>query len=214
MSSRDNTGRVSISLSLINSLSPANAITSKLDVTISVDTHKSKVAREAIKTGADIVNDIWGFEIDPDMVHVVRKTDVEVILMHNADIPSYDDVVEDCIDHLKKVVDKAVGSGIKRERIIIDPGIGFAKTASQNLEILRRLSEFKIIGSPILVGTSRKSTIGTVLDLPVNQRLEGTAATVAISIAKGADIVRVHDVAEMAKVVRMSDAIVRGWHDK
>lgn len=191
-----------------------DAITSKLDVIISVDTHKSKVAREAIKTGADIVNDIWGFEKDPDMVHVVRKTDVEVILMHNADIPSYDDVVEDCIDHLKKVVDKAVGSGIKRERIIIDPGIGFAKTASQNLEILRRLSEFKIIGSPILVGTSRKSTIGTVLDLPVNQRLEGTAATVAISIAKGADIVRVHDVAEMAKVVRMSDAIVRGWHDK
>ena len=191
-----------------------DAISSELDVTISVDTHKSKVAREAIKTGADIVNDIWGFEKDPDMVHVVRKTDVEVILMHNADIPSYDDVVEDCIDHLKKVVDKAVGSGIKRERIIIDPGIGFAKTASQNLEILRRLSEFKIIGSPILVGTSRKSTIGTVLDLPVNQRLEGTAATVAISIAKGADIVRVHDVAEMAKVVRMSDAIVRGWHDK
>ena len=188
-----------------------DAITSKLDVTVSVDTYKSKVAVEAIHKGASIVNDVWAFEKDSEMANVVKDTDVEVILMHNTDSPTYGDVVKDCIRHLKRIVDKAVEFGIKRDRIVIDPGIGFAKTPTQNLEILRRLSEFKVLGYPILVGTSRKSTIGAVLDLPVDQRLEGTAATIAISIANGADIVRVHDVAEMSRVVKMTDAIVRGW---
>ena len=189
-------------------------ITSELDVRVSVDTFKSKVAWEAIKKGASIVNDIWSFEKDADMANVVKNTDVDVILMHNTDNPKYGDVVEDCIRGLKRVVDRAVKFGVKKDRIIIDPGIGFAKTPIQNLEILRRLSEFKVLGFPILVGTSRKSTIGAVLGLPVDQRLEGTAATVAICITKGADIVRVHDVAEMSRVVKMSDAIVRGWSDK
>ena len=189
-------------------------ITSELDVRVSVDTFKSKVAWEAIKKGASIVNDIWSFEKDADMANVVKNTDVDVILMHNTDNPKYGDVVEDCIRGLKMVVDRAVKFGVKKDRIIIDPGIGFAKTPTQNLEILRRLSEFKVLGFPILVGTSRKSTIGAVLGLPVDQRLEGTAATVAICITKGADIVRVHDVAEMSRVVKMSDAIVRGWSDK
>ena len=189
-------------------------ITSELDVRVSVDTFKSKVAWEAIKKGASIVNDIWSFEKDADMANVVKNTDVDVILMHNTDNPKYGDVVEDCIRGLKMVVDRAVKFGVKQDRIIIDPGIGFAKTPTQNLEILRRLSEFKVLGFPILVGTSRKSTIGAVLGLPVDQRLEGTAATVAICITKGADIVRVHDVAEMSRVVKMSDAIVRGWSDK
>ncbi len=189
-------------------------ITSELDVRVSVDTFKSKVALEAIKKGASIVNDIWSFEKDADMANVVKNADVDVILMHNTDNPKYGDVVEDCIRGLKMVVDRAVKFGVKQDRIIIDPGIGFAKTPTQNLEILRRLSEFKVLGFPILVGTSRKSTIGAVLGLPVDQRLEGTAATVAICITKGADIVRVHDVAEMSRVVKMSDAIVRGWSDK
>lgn len=189
-------------------------ITSELDVRVSVDTFKSKVALEAIKKGASIVNDIWSFQKDADMANVVKNADVDVILMHNTDNPKYGDVVEDCIRGLKIVVDRAVKFGVKRDRIVIDPGIGFAKTPTQNLEILRRLSEFKVLGLPILVGTSRKSTIGAVLGLPVDQRLEGTAATVAICITKGADIVRVHDVAEMSRVVRMSDAIVRGWIDK
>ena len=189
-------------------------ITSELDVRVSVDTFKSKVALEAIKKGASIVNDIWSFEKDADMANVVKNADVDVILMHNTDNPKYGDVVEDCIKGLKMVVDRAVKFGVKQDRIIIDPGIGFAKTPTQNLEILRRLSEFKVLGFPILVGTSRKSTIGAVLGLPVDQRLEGTAATVAICITKGADIVRVHDVAEMSRVVKMSDAIVRGWSDK
>ena len=189
-------------------------ITSELDVRVSVDTFKSKVALEAIKKGASIVNDIWSFQKDADMANVVKNADVDVILMHNTDNPKYGDVVEDCIRGLKRVVDRAVKFGVKKDRIIIDPGIGFAKTPIQNLEILRRLSEFKVLGFPILVGTSRKSTIGAVLGLPVDQRLEGTAATVAICITKGADIVRVHDVAEMSRVVKMSDAIVRGWSDK
>ena len=189
-------------------------ITSELDVRVSVDTFKSKVALEAIKKGASIVNDIWSFEKDADMANVVKNADVDVILMHNTDNPTYEDVVEDCIKGLKMVVDRAVKFGVKQDRIIIDPGIGFAKTPTQNLEILRRLSEFKVLGFPILVGISRKSTIGAVLGLPVDQRLEGTAATVAICITKGADIVRVHDVAEMSRVVKMSDAIVRGWSDK
>ena len=189
-------------------------ITSELDVRVSVDTFKSKVALEAIKKGASIVNDIWSFQKDADMANVVKNADVDVILMHNTDNPKYGDVVEDCIRGLKIVVDRAVKFGVKRDRIVIDPGIGFAKTPTQNLEILRRLSEFKVLGFPILVGTSRKSTIGAVLGLPVDQRLEGTAATVAICITKGADIVRVHDVAEMSRVVKMSDAIVRGWSDK
>ena len=189
-------------------------ITSELDVRVSVDTFKSKVAWEAIKKGASIVNDIWSFQKDADMANVVKNADVDVILMHNTDNPKYGDVVEDCIRGLKMVVDRAVKFGVKQDRIIIDPGIGFAKTPTQNLEILRRLSEFKVLGFPILVGTSRKSTIGAVLGLPVDQRLEGTAATVAICITKGADIVRVHDVAEMSRVVKMSDAIVRGWSDK
>ena len=148
------------------------------------------------------------------MANVVKNADVDVILMHNTDNPKYGDVVEDCIRGLKMVVERAVKFGVKQDHIVIDPGIGFAKTPTQNLEILRRLSEFKVLGFPILVGTSRKSTIGAVLGLPVDQRLEGTAATVAICITKGADIVRVHDVAEMYRVVKMSDAIVRGWSDK
>ncbi len=189
-------------------------ITSELDVRVSVETFNLKVALEAIKKGASIVNDIWSFEKDADMANVVKNADVDVILMHNTDNPKYGDVVEDCIRGLKMVVDRAVKFGVKQDRIIIDPGIGFAKTPTQNLEILRRLSEFKVLGFPILVGTSRKSTIGAVLGLPVDQRLEGTAATVAICITKGADIVRVHDVAEMSRVVKMSDAIVRGWSDK
>ena len=131
--------------------------------------------------------------------------------MHNTDQPKYGDVVSDVITDLKNTVDKAVALGVDPSKIIIDPGIGFAKDSLQNIEIIRRLDEFKKLGYPILVGTSRKSTIGKVLDLPVDQRLEGTAATVTLSIANGADVVRVHDVKEMSRVVTMTDAIVRGW---
>ena len=189
-----------------------DAIKSKTDALISVDTYKANVALAAVNAGASIVNDIWGMQRDPDMTSVISRTGCSVVLMHNTSNSDYSDVVQDTIFTLSEMVDRAVRSGVKEEAILIDPGIGFGKTAKQNLEILRRLDEYKTIGKPLLVGTSRKSTIGKVLDLPVDERLEGTAATVALAISKGVDIVRVHDVKEMVRVSRMSDAIVRGWN--
>ena len=146
------------------------------------------------------------------MSSVVAETGAHIVLMHNTDDPEYDDVVSDVIADLMNTVAKAISCGVDPSKIIIDPGIGFAKNSEQNLEIIRRLGEFKKLGHPILIGTSRKSTIGMVLDLPVDQRLEGTAATVALSIANGADVIRVHDVKEMSRDATMTDAIVRGWN--
>ena len=176
---------------------------------ISVDTSKSAVADAAIKAGANMVNDVWALKKDPEMVEVVASAKVYVVLMHNDPNPSYSDVVYDTIESLKKSVDKAVRDGISEDLIIIDPGIGFGKDMRQNLTILRRLEEYKSIGRPILVGTSRKSTIGNILQVPVHERTYGTAASIAIAIAKGTNIVRVHDVGEMAQVCKMSDAIIR-----
>ena len=187
------------------------ALATVLDVPISVDTYKAEVARQAVAAGAAMINDVWALQRDPDMAGFAAESDVPVVLMHNQDDTEYDDLVPDVIAALRASVDHAVNAGVDRDKVIMDPGIGFGKNAEQNLEILRRLDEFAVLGRPLLVGTSRKSTIGYVLDLPVDQRVEGTAATVALSIAGGADIVRVHDVKEMARVARMSDAIVRGW---
>ena len=151
---------------------------------ISVDTSKSAVAEAAIKAGANIVNDVWALKKDPAMLEVVASEKVYVVLMHNEANPNYEDVVYDTIESLKISVDEAVRGGISEELIIIDPGIGFGKDIFQNLEILRRLEEYKLIGRPILIGTSRKSTIGKLLGLPIQERTYGTAATVAIAIAK------------------------------
>ena len=187
-------------------------LASEVNVPISIDTYRSSVASVALSEGATIVNDIWGFKKDPLMSSVVAETGAHIVLMHNTDDPEYDDVVSDVIADLMNTVAKAISCGVDPSKIIIDPGIGFAKNSEQNLEIIRRLGEFKKLGHPILIGTSRKSTIGMVLDLPVDQRLEGTAATVALSIANGADVIRVHDVKEMSRVATMTDAIVRGWN--
>ncbi len=178
---------------------------------ISVDTFKASVARRAIAAGATMVNDIWGLRRDPEMAGVVAEAGVPVVVMHNQEAPIYNDVIGDVMAGLRESLRLAEGAGIARERVIVDPGIGFAKRAEHSLELLRRLRELRALGCPILVGTSRKSSIGAVLGLPVEERLEGTAATVAIAIANGADIVRVHDVKAMVRVARMSDAIVRGW---
>lgn len=182
-----------------------------LRIPISIDTFKAKVAKEALKAGAAMVNDIWGLKRDPDMANVIADAGAVVVLMHNQSHTRYREVVSDVASELQRMTDHAVRAGIDRENVIIDPGIGFGKTAEQNLEVLRRLDELSSLDLPILVGTSRKSTIGLVLDLPVEDRIEGTAATVALSIARGADIVRVHDVKQMVRVAKMSDAIVRGW---
>ncbi len=187
------------------------AVTEETGVPVSIDTYKAEVARQAVEAGASMVNDVWALQRDPDMGRTAAELGVPVVLMHNQDHTDYDDVVPDVMARLSWLADWAVKAGVRRDKIVLDPGMGFGKTAQHNLEILRRLDEFSATGLPLLVGMSRKSTIGYVLDLPVDERVEGTAATVALSIAGGADIVRVHDVREMARVARMSDAIVRGW---
>jgi dihydropteroate synthase len=182
----------------------------ELDAPLSVDTYKALVAREALRAGADMVNDIWGFRHDPDMAGVVAEFGVPAVLMHNQRGRAFHDVIADITDGLRASLAIAEAAGVPRERIIVDPGFGFGWRPEHNLEMLRRLGELRALGRPILVGTSRKSTIGQVLGTPVTERLEGTAATVAISIAHGADVVRVHDVRSMVRVARVSDAVVRG----
>ena len=187
------------------------AIKRETDLPVSIDTYKAAVAQAAIEAGASMINDVWALQRDPDMLRVVAEADMPVVLMHNQVGTEYDDVVPDVIEGMRGRVDAALKGGMRVENIIVDPGMGFGKTAEQNLEILRRLGEFDTLGLPLLVGMSRKSTIGYVLGLPVEDRAEGTAATVALSIAGGADIVRVHDVKEMSRVAKMTDAVVRGW---
>lgn len=186
---------------------------------ISVDTYKADVALAAVETGAVFINDISALRADPGMADLVARAGTPVCLMHLPGLPGslytsmvYGDVVTDVRDHLRERAEAALQAGIRAESIVLDPGIGFGKTVRENLELMRRLRELTDLGYPLLIGTSRKSTIGKVLGgLPPSERIEGTAATVALSIANGAAIVRVHDVREMTRVARMSDAIVRGW---
>lgn len=191
-------------------------IAKRIDLPISIDTYKPSVAREAINCGASIINDITALS-NPEMISLAAETKVGVVLMHMKGTPKtmqlspeYDSLISEIYAFLKERIERAVEGGVSPDRIIIDPGIGFGKRVEHNLEIIRRLREFKSLGKPILIGTSRKSFIGHVLDLPVEERVEGTAATVAISIANGADIVRVHDVKQMKRVAAMTDAICRG----
>ncbi len=183
-------------------------LTRELSVPISIDTYKSAVASRAVAAGASIINDVWGLKKDPRLARVAAETGVPIILTSNQRDRPVDDIMDEVTTSLKRSISLAKEAGVPEQNIIIDPGIGFGKSLEQNLEIIRRLAELKILGKPILLGTSRKSVIGLVLDLPPDQRLEGTAATIAIGIANGADIVRVHDVREMVRVSRMSDAIL------
>lgn len=185
-----------------------------LRVPISIDTSKAEVARQAVAAGASMINDVWGLSRDLEMASVAVEAGVPVVLMHNQDGTAYEDLVPDVIDRMRRLMESAKETGVPEQHVVLDPGIGFGKTAEQSLEVLRRLDEFKVLGRPILTGTSRKSSIGKVLDLPIDDRVEGTAATVALSIAGGADIVRVHDVKQMVRVARMSDAIVRGGSEQ
>ena len=194
----------------------------KVSVPISIDSYKYEVARRALIAGANIVNDQWGLKTEPKLAELAAENNAPIILMSNQrdrggydavvgrDTADYEDVIKVVITSLRKSVALAKRAGVPKKNIIIDPGIGFGKTWQQDIEIIRRLKELKELGYPIFVGTSRKSLIKMVLNLPVHQRIEGTAATVAISIANGADIVRVHDVKQMARVCKMTDAIVRG----
>ncbi|OLC68750.1 MAG: dihydropteroate synthase [Actinobacteria bacterium 13_1_20CM_2_65_11] len=175
-------------------------------VPVSIDTYKLEVAEAAVAAGATIVNDIWGLTRSPALAELAARYDCALVLMHNQDGTDYPgDLMTEVKRFLRTAVDAAVAAGAPRERILVDPGIGFGKTAEQNWEVMRRLEELKELGQPVLVGTSRKSFIGKLLDLPVTERVEGTAATVTASVLRGADVVRVHDVREMMRVVRVAD---------
>jgi len=195
------------------------------DVIISIDTYKAKVAEEGFKAGAHILNDVWALRADPELASVAKKFNVPVILMHNRSNPAtvevrenlgnayigseYADLIEDVKRELLMSVDIAKKAGIEESQLILDPGIGFGKKREHNLELINRLGEVRALGYPILLGPSRKSFIGFTLDLPADQRVEGTAATIAVGITRGADIIRVHDVKEMIRVAKMTDALVR-----
>lgn len=188
----------------------------RIQIPISIDTYKASIAKKALEKGASIINDISALRWDPDMSPLIASKKVPVVLMHIKGTPKdmqinphYDHLMTEIISFFNERIEYAVKSGISNHQIIIDPGIGFGKSLDHNLEIIRHLKDLKPLNKPILIGTSRKSFIGKILNLPVNERVEGTAATVAISIANGADIIRVHDVKEMARVARIADAIVR-----
>jgi len=181
-----------------------------IDVPISVDTYKARVADEALRAGAHIINDVWGAKKDSEMAAVAAKWNVPIILMHNREQMEYQDFFPDYIEDLQESIQLALAAGVSDEMIVLDPGIGFAKTLQQNLEAMRRLDDLVALGYPVLLGTSRKSMIGKVLDLPVEERLEGTIATVALGIEKGCHIMRVHDVKAIKRTATMMDAMKKG----
>lgn len=208
---------VSIEEELGRVLPVIKTLSKEIEVPISIDTYKAEVASKALEAGASIVNDITGLS-DKRMAEIVAESDVPVIIMHMKgtpkdmqENPQYDDVVREILAFFRERIERGLIEGIKRDKMLIDPGIGFGKTVEHNLEIIRRLDEFKILDKPLVIGTSRKSFIGKVLGLSVEERLEGTLATITASIMKGADIVRVHDVKECKRTAMMTDAIVRGF---
>ncbi len=176
------------------------------EVPISIDTYKLEVAEAAVAAGATMLNDIWGLSRSPGLAQLASSRNCALVLMHNQDGTDYaGDVMEEIKHFLRNSVDRALEAGVPRERVLIDPGIGFGKTAEQNWIVMRRLSELRELGQPILIGTSRKSFIGKALDLPVDERIEGTAATVTAAILRGTDVIRVHDVREMTRVGQIAD---------
>ncbi len=222
-STRPGAAGVSLQEELDRVLPVIEAVRQEVDAPLSIDTYKAAVAQAAVHAGAAMVNDVWGLRGDPDMGATVAALRVPVVVMHNRRArtrdsalggyygeATYGDVAEDVTSELAVVVAHAKSCGIPAENIIVDPGIGFGKSPQQNIELMGNLGALQSLAQPILVGTSRKSFIGLTLDVPVADRLEGTAATVALAIAQGADLVRVHDVGAMVRVCRMTDAIVRG----
>lgn len=214
-SSRPGAEPVPLEVELERVIPVIRELSDKIDILISIDTYKATVAKEALKAGASIINDISGLRFDPMMAKVAAEADCPVIIMHMKGTPRdmqkrpvYKDVVKEITAFFKERISFAVKNGIKKNKIIIDPGIGFGKTVGHNLEIIKRLKEFRKLGVPILIGHSRKSFIGRILNADVDKRLEGTAAAVAIGIANGANIVRVHDVKAMADVAKIADAII------
>lgn len=191
----------------------ALAATLPPSVILSIDTYKASVAEAALDVGASLVNDITGLHADPQLAHLVAARRVPVVLMSNLRGKPRHEPVSDVLRQLSTSIELALAARIPWEHLILDPGFGFGLAGAENLRVLARLREVRVLGRPLLIGTSRKAHIGLVLGTPVDDRLEGTAATVALGIAQGADIVRVHDVRQIARVARMSDAVVRGWQE-
>ncbi len=224
-STRPGAAPVSAQQELDRVLPVINQLAAEFETLISIDTYKAQVAIEAIKSGASILNDVWGLKADPNLADVAAENDVPVILMHNRSNPNnaaikehlggryigveYDDLLEDVKTELQESVVLAHKAGISDGMIILDPGIGFGKTVEQNLELIKSLDKIRALGYPVLLGPSRKSFIGYTLDLPPDDRLEGTAAAVSVGITRGADIIRVHDVSKIIRTVKMTDAIIR-----
>jgi dihydropteroate synthase len=179
------------------------------DTPLSVDTTKAAVAAAALDVGADLVNDVWGVDADEAMLELAARTRAPIVLMHNRAEARYTNLMAEIVTDLHAAIERALAAGIEWEAIVVDPGFGFGKTAAHNLVLLRDLALLRVLGRPILLGTSRKSTLGKVLDLPADQRLEATLATTALGIASGVDIIRVHDVRANVRAARMADAIVR-----
>ncbi|TMF69802.1 MAG: dihydropteroate synthase, partial [Chloroflexi bacterium] len=199
-----------VQVSTVEEISRTEAVVRRLagpaNVPISIDTYKQQVAESAIAAGATILNDVWGLSRSPAIADLAASHGCAMVLMHNQDGTDYaGDLLQEIKRFLGAAATRAVSAGVPKEKVILDPGIGFGKTAEHNWEVMRRLHELKELGHPILIGTSRKSFIGKLLDLPVTERLEGTAATVAVGVLRGADIVRVHDVLQMTRVVRAAD---------
>lgn len=186
-----------------------STLSKEISVPISVDTYKGKVAEYAVKAGASLINDIWGFKKDCYIAEVAARYNVPCCLMHNRDNNTYGDLMKDILHDLRESIDIALKAGVKKENIILDPGIGFAKDYEQNLAVLNKLEMFKELGYAVLLGTSRKSVIGNTLHLPSNERVEGTVATTVIGIVKGCDFIRVHDVLENKRAAVMTDAVIR-----
>lgn len=185
------------------------AIKENFDIPISIDTYKSETAKAAIEAGADLINDVWGFKKDKNMAKVAYEYGVPCILMHNREKAEYNNLMEDVISDLEESINIALEAGVKKENIILDPGIGFAKTLEENLKVMNNLEKIRDMGYPVLLGTSRKSMIGLTLDLPVDKRLEGTIATTVLGIVKGSEFIRVHDVLENKRACVMTDAILK-----
>ena len=216
-STRPGSEPVSLEEELRRTIPVIEAISGRLRIPVSIDTYKSEVARRAIEAGAAMVNDISGLRFDPEMADTLSQYDVALVLMHIKGTPRnmqkspvYTNLFSEITDYLKESINMATERGISKERIVIDPGIGFGKTPEHNLKIINNLDRLSPLSRPVLVGASRKSFIGRILNnAPASERLEGTAAAVAISVIKGANIVRVHDVREISRVVKVADAIRR-----
>jgi dihydropteroate synthase len=215
-STRPGHAQLSVEAELARAVPVVAAVRKALpDMPLSIDTTSARVAEGALDAGAQAINDVWGVAAEPELLSLAAQRALPLVLMHNRAEARYVNVVAEVIADLSRAIDSALRAGVAWERLIVDPGIGFGKTAEHNLAVLHDLAALHVLGRPILLGTSRKSTIGKVLDLPADERVEGTMATTALGVAALVDMVRVHDVQPNVRVARMADAIIRGgWHER